>query len=287
MSQFELVGFGRKEYPAGIPIRLYTLPGDFDIQPFRVDVPYILNTEKAFYPSRFSSSALDTCDEIGRWQIEQFPQLWSNDRWAAQFALFILRLTQFSAPPEVIELYPPFFNCGGDIEEFLDRYSVFEYFIQRVYPETELVLLNRHTSFNRFGYLISKAEELAETAELLRRKRLSLKIGVDIPELLIFEKAFTPSRIRYVFETLSPIRDSVSGFHLRVPGFRLDARAWDAVLFYLMELTNDDKVRYLVPEVKERRNLAHLIYDLRKAGADFGWHGDFYEQRSCKKNNKG
>ncbi len=269
MSRFRIAAFGRKELPDGLPVDLWSIPGGFDIQPLSLGCPYILSTEKAFRKSWFSSRALDPCDEIGRWQLDRYPQLWSNDRWSAQFAMFVLRLTQNSVPPEVIELYPPFLNCGTDIEGFLDRYSAFEYFVHRVYPETSLVLLNRHTTFNLFGYLISTAEELRETADLLRQKRLALTIGVDLSELLIYERAFTPKEIERVFQSLFPVRDSIAGFHLRVPGFRHTAESWDSLLTNLEALNDDGQTRYLVPEVREEENISFSLRQIRQHGAEF------------------
>ena len=96
-------------------------------------------------------------------------------------------LTQGYNPPEIIEIHPPF-NDYCSLEEFSERYRIFEHKIHEIYPNTTIVIKNRSGAVYHGGkFLVVKAKEIAALCEIIRQCGLELGVVLDFPQLLTAE----------------------------------------------------------------------------------------------------
>ena len=281
MAVLKMVRYGRLTYPKDIPLHLQEVSGHFDVQPFAKEQPYSLHTEYSYGAREFRSAAIMEHSSIPEAQKNGIPQLWADMYWAADFAVFIHRLVERGNAPSVIEIHPPFKDCAGGMEGFLNSYSIFEKVMNKRFPETEIVIENRTGTRNRCGFLISTVQDLKELCQGISAHEMKLKIALDIPQILYAEKAHTAEQIQRVFRELVEIRGLIGSIHLwgrqkkadgRVTSHTGDLKTWfagdekahQALLDGMVKLLDDDISRWLVLEVNSgEKDLNSIINDLK------------------------
>ena len=83
------------------------------------------------------------------------------------------------------QIHPPFNNYIEGLEEFIEIYSIFESRIYQIFPDTKIFIENRRGIIYRQGsFLISKDMDMVNLSELIRERKLSLRIVLGIPQLL-------------------------------------------------------------------------------------------------------
>ena len=282
-----MVQYGRLKYPQGMPLPLVEKAGHFDVQSLQMTVPYSLHTEYSYGARKFTSPALHAYSSIPNDQKRGIPQLWTSMEWSHSFALFIANLTKESLPPSVIEIHPPFVDGAKDISQFLERYEVFEDVMLQLFPSVQIVLENRTGTMNSRGFLISNTQDLLLLSEEIERRSLNLRLAVDIPQLLNAEDADAPDQITHVYGTLRLIQHLIGSIHLwgrkktrtgRLSSHTGDLNSWfegnleakNSLLSGLRDLTDDQKIRWLVLEVNSgSADLNSIINDLTCSGFYF------------------
>lgn len=122
------------------------------------DLPnYSLHTEYSYGKRNLSSSLVTQFPVLCDANKDGVPQLWKSTEWTEQFAGFVIKLTEGHAAPKVVEIHPPF-NDYCDIEQFLERYAVFEKTIHAKYPDAEIVVENRAGAVYHGGRFIVSSE---------------------------------------------------------------------------------------------------------------------------------
>lgn len=110
-----------------------------------------------------------------------------SNEWASEFAYFILEITSTSNSPKVIEIHPPFKDYCN-IDQFVERYSIFMSTIHEKYKETEIVIENRvGTRYSGSNFLFSKMDDIIDLCNVIKEHNLDLKVVLDFPQLLTAE----------------------------------------------------------------------------------------------------
>lgn len=140
MKRFEMVKYGRWQYPADVPVRIAEIAGHFDKSDIYPKQTYSLHTEYSFGSRNFSSRCLNGLDVIKRSNLYGIPQLWKNREWAHEFSRFITAICDAHSAPEVIEVHPPFVDYSEDMHHFIEVYKEFEYEILQKYPDVKICI---------------------------------------------------------------------------------------------------------------------------------------------------
>lgn len=215
---FRFVQYGGNSYPDGITPELVEVAGHLDKERIE-DIPaYSLHTEYSYGKRKLTSTLLDQFPELREANKEGVPQLWKNEEWAAQFAGFVKALTQTHAAPKVVEIHPPF-NDYCDIDQFIERYKVFEKLIHEAYPETEIVVENRAGAVYHGGrFIVSKAKEIALLCKTIQDTNTNLGVVLDFPQLLTAEHiktdAFDQAKYATAIDTIYPYQSVIKGVHI-------------------------------------------------------------------------
>jgi hypothetical protein len=171
------------------------------------------------------------------------------------------------------------------LEEFGERFCIFEKRIHAIYPETTIVIENRAGSVYHGGrFLISKAKEIAALCELIRENQINLGVVLDFPQLLTAENIdplkFKTEKYQAAIQTLSAYQELIRGIHIWGKK-KSDTGRWvahagnfdtyfggDAItkhnfLLGVYAICNDGRQRFLVPEINSGSgDLEAIIHDL-------------------------
>ncbi len=165
-------------------MRLEEVAAHFDIRYLRQELPYSLHTEYSYGARNFSNVHLKRFGRAERQREKRRSQLWKDEEWARQFAKYIFEFVKGHAAPSVIEIHPPFGDYTENLRAFVDRYRIFEEMISTRFPSAEILIENRCGAVYQGGkFVLSKAKDLLELAELIEKKSLALRIAFDIPQL--------------------------------------------------------------------------------------------------------
>ena len=227
-------------------------------------------------------------------------KLWINKAWSKEFSGFLKRLTEGIERQKikVIEIHPPFKDYCDSMESFLDTYEVFEKEMLKEFPSVIINIENRCTpdKTRKPGkFLISTNEDIIKLSDLILKKRLKLKLVIDIPHLFTAHYKDTLLSEVMIREALAPLKnimDIVSSTHIWGFGPQYIPEGSDTKIIgephggdfntyfdndqvkacFLQEiknLFNDGKARYFVPEVNKTEYVKSMVNDLRSVDIKF------------------
>lgn len=269
-------------YPSHINCDIKEVAGHFDKSFLEAQGKYSLHTEYSYGKRKFNSPILSDYKTIIASQKKGIPQLWKSEKWALEFANFIIQLTNGIAP-HIIEIHPPFSDYC-DINTFIERYLIFEKAVKSVYPKCTIVIENRAGSRYSGGkFILSKANDISELIELLKIKNINLGVVIDFPQLLTAENLDTANmnfdKFSQCLEILKPHTDYIKGIHMwgkkKSPTGRWVSHCGTLDTFFLgnspnklcfinliTDLFDDDTPRFFVPEVNSsHEDLLSIVND--------------------------
>ena len=278
------VQYHSRVYPPDIKPHIQEVAGTFKANPRPIQGDYSLHTEYSYIGSTFASPALAGCAAIPAAQKAGVPQLWRSREWALDMARFVVNFAQGHAP-KVIEIHPPFSDYT-DLYGFLDTYHAFEAQVRRSFPHVQIFVENRSGTVYRGGvFVLSKVEDLCAFSQLIDQAHSSLRITLDLPQLLTAHRLSTQKEqeLRDVLARVKSIRHNIAGIHLwgkragRSPQmgnldtlFRGNEKIKQVFLQGVFDCFNDDVPRYFVPEVNDHNaNLLAIVQDLKDTGFVF------------------
>ncbi|MBN1363328.1 MAG: hypothetical protein JW976_00850 [Syntrophaceae bacterium] len=218
--------------------------------------------------------------------------LWCNNinhnhkQWSKEFAGFLIRLTEGidHQKVKIIEVHSPFDTFCNSLENFIERYSIFEEEILKVFPSADIVIENQvnHEGKRKFGrFLLSNKDDIINISELILKAKLKLRIVLDIPQLFseyYGNKLLSKDKIKDFLTPLKECRDLIKSTHIW--GYDINKNRPHAADFntyldndedlkrcFLQEifnLFNDGQTRYFVPEVGSTKAVKSIVNDLRK-----------------------
>ena len=281
---FEFIEYNDVSYPYGYCSTIKEIAGHLDKENIDFAEDYSLHTEYSYGKRKFDSSLISNFKELKISHKDDVPQLWKSDKWAEEFAYFIIELTKDKNPPTIIEIHPPF-NDYCDIDLFLDRYLIFEKEIHKTYPNTVIVIENRSGAIYRGGkFIIGKAKDIVELCEKIKARNINLGVVLDFPQLLTAERLdtlkFKDDKYFSLIDEISKHRDIIKGIHIwgkkKSESGRWVAHAGDLNTYFdnneeykkvfidgIKKICDDNRKRFLVPEVNTGANdLASIINDI-------------------------
>lgn len=284
LDNFILVEYNNLSYPEGYTAQIQEVAAHFDKEYISPKGAYSLHTEYSYSKRKFNTTRISEYPALVAAHKDGVPQLWKSNEWAAEFADFIIGLTADQQPPTVIEIHPPF-NDYCTLEEFAERFRIFEEKIHNVYPDATLVIENRAGSVYHGGrFLVGKAKEIVSLCELIKGKKIKLGIVLDFPQLLTAESInpykFKVDKYETAIATLAPHKDLIRGIHIwgkrkndsgrqlaHQGNFDTYFGSNDTVkaifLSGIHQICNDGVSRFLVPEVNSNaEDLKSIIQDL-------------------------
>jgi hypothetical protein len=269
-DSFVFIEYNGVPYPEGYYAEIREVAGHLDKNAIEDVEKYSLHTEYSYGKRKFDTPRLSAFPVLREANKDGVPQLWKSDEWAEEFADFIIGLTQDHNSPEIIEIHPPF-NDYCSLEEFAERYLVFEHRIHAAYPDNTIVIENRSGAVYRGGkFLVGKAKEIAALCEIIRQRSLKLGVVLDFPQLLTAEGIdtlkFKTEKYQAAIDTIIPYRDLIRGVHIwgkkKSATGRWVAHAGNLDTYFgdnqeakalfisgIEQICNDGVKRFLVPEV--------------------------------------
>ncbi len=282
---FRFVQYGSTRYPSEIVPEMVEVAGHLDKEKIE-DLPsYSLHTEYSYRKRKLSSNLVTQFPVICDANKDGVPQLWKSTEWAEQFAGFVIKLTESHAAPKVVEIHPPF-NDYCDIDQFLERYAVFEKAIHNVYPDTEIVVENRAGAVYHGGrFIVSKAEEIALLCKRIQESGTDLGVVLDFPQLLTAEHlktdAFDQDKYNTAIDTIFPYKATIKGIHIwgkkksasgswvahngTLDTYFADPADKEIFIQGIRKICSDGQRRFLVPEVNSgEEDLKAVVTDIIK-----------------------
>lgn len=285
------IQYHKRKYPIGIKPKLTEVAGNFDVSSVKCDMPYSLHTEYSFAARRFDSPLLKKLPTLRNSCKHGIPQLWYNEKWASEFADFVVELTSKNIFPKIVEIHPPFNDYCPSFNRFIEIYTVFEDKLLSLKPDTKILIENRYGSQYRGGkFLLSSNVDFNELAEAIEMSSCELRMILDVPQ--VFTRHFGPKTktshdIVSTFAPLKNCRAYIAGIHLWGKR-RSDSGRWvshsgnlntyfngdssvkKVFLNELAQLFDDPVNRYFVPEVNSSDSDLHsIIDDLLSVGFHF------------------
>lgn len=286
MANFEMIKYHKKKYPEHIPIHVEKIAAHFDIEEIDPKLDVSLHTEYSYGKRKFQSALIQRFPEIITAHKKEVPQLWKSEKWALEFAEFLIALVDEKCQPSVVELHPPF-NDYSSIDSFLTAYHCFEQRILEEFPDVAILIENRSgTIYSGGKFILSRIEDLYLLCEHISKNSLSLRLALDIPQLYTAHDAEKIGEIVGLLHEVQNIRDYIDGIHLW--GKRLSASGRKTVhsgdlntyfndvetkSAFLDEFSNcfsDGKIRKMVLEVNgKNEDLLSIIADLESTNVNF------------------
>lgn len=286
MTRFEMIKYHGQRYPEDIPLRIEEIASHFDVKEIKGDLEFSLHTEYSYDKRKFDNLIVIQFPEVVSAQKDGVPQLWKSEKWALQFAQYLLSLLNGKNAAKVIEIHPPF-NDYTDMNSFIKIYSIFEQEIKKYYPDVCILIENRCGSVYRGGkFIISKTEDLFRLTDLIARENLELKIAYDIPQIYTAHNVKRNEQYIELLNQAKEIREYIGGVHLwgkkkAESGRRVshcgdlntyfeDSQLKHEFLCAFKECFDDDVIRKMVLEVNSGNNdLMSIISDLKSVGVKF------------------
>lgn len=283
-DNFLLVEYNNVPYPEHYLPAIKEVAAHFDKDSIAASSAYSLHTEYSYGKRNFDTALISHFPALMSANKEGVPQLWKSTDWASEFADFILALTASCDAPNTVEIHPPF-NDYCTVEQFAERFQVFEKKLHAVYPDTAIVIENRSGAVYHGGkFLFGKAKEIAQLCEAISKHNLNLGVVLDFPQLLTAENIdtlkFNVEKYNSAIDTIALHRDLIKGIHIwgkkkSTTGrwvahagnldtyFGGDASAKNAFIAGIYRVCNDGRKRFLVPEVNSgAEDLSEIINDL-------------------------
>lgn len=292
MTKFIPVNYRNKPYPNGIVCAIQEIAGHLDKTSISPNGPYSLHTEYAYGKRKLSSPLLRKYPALQSCQMNGVPQLWYNEQYAEEFAMFVMELIAYHQPPDVIEIHPPFRDYCPTIGDFIARYKVFERMILEHYPDVKICLENRAgTVYRGSRFLIYCIENVHNFLQVLSGQSLRLKLVLDYPQLFTAEHydldEFPIERFVEAHHLLDGFQPFIQGIHIW--GKRKNTKGrWvahsgdlnslfadnqenkETFLQTIFDFYNDGFARFLVPEVNSSpADLQSIVKDIMTTGAVF------------------
>lgn len=259
------------------------VPAHLDVKGLKVDGPYALHTEYSSKSRTLDTSLLEGLDTLKASHRRGVPELWSSPQWSEEFGQFIFRLVGNSAPPDVIEIHPPFACTTSSIEDFLDTYAVFESIVWDRFPSCEFVIENRAGSKHPSPFLVSGVDSIVALGQALATRSLRLRIALDLPQVYTAHwgsKQQVSMEGLDLIKRLRPIHAQIHTLHLWGRGasggahsggldglFAPGSGAKEACLSELCQMLDDGGPdRHLVLEVTRQNDMEAILADLQNAG---------------------
>lgn len=299
MSKLIPIQYHGKKYPNDIDCNIIEVAGNFDKVNLEVDKAYSLHTEYSYMKRKLDTELLEGLDEIKKSHKQFVPQLWKNEKWAIEFAEFIIRLIGDNPDPEIIEIHPPFNDYCKNFDTFINCYVPFYEIIKNRYKETKIFLENRCGTYYTGGkFLLSTCDEVIELCKVIKRNNIDLNIVLDYPQIFSAEKIKLDNiQLEKIINFNNKLKDHTSvigGFHMWGKRKSVKGNRWTShignfdTLFsfnidkkkqFLKSVYNtfdDNRTRYFVPEVNSKEEDVHLIVrDLQETGFTFKQKSSF------------
>jgi hypothetical protein len=306
MVKFIPVRYLNKNYPTDIKPQVQEITANFynfnkhKIKLQLTELPYIsLHTDPGYRGRKDMLLSSDLLSEFRVISENVFSfgsrcvsKLWFNEEWSKEFSRFLVRLTEGIEGQriKVIEVHPPFDTYCDSLVKFLKIYKVFEENILKEFPSTIINIENRYNYDPKSkggNFIVSKSDDIIELVKLIPEYDVKLKIVVDIPQLLAAHHGnglLSKEIIKKVLSPLKEIREYISSAHIwgyninETRGahdadfntyFNNDKNLKDSFLREILELFDDDKERYFVPEVSKTSYVESIVSDLRDYGIKF------------------
>lgn len=263
------VQYGGNEYPDGIKPSLVEVAGHLDKEMIDRISAYSLHTEYSYGKRKLDSPLVKKYPELCNANKDGVPQLWKNEEWARQFADFILDLTKDNEAPIVVEIHPPFSDYC-DLNQFIERYSIFEERIHSTYPNTEIVVENRAgTVYHGGKFIVSKAKDIASLCTIIKTTETKLGVVLDFPQLLTAENinpdSFDSEKYIDAIDRIYPYQDLIRGIHVwgkkksstgrwvahsgTLDSYLEKTKDKETFIEGIKKICSDGRTRFLVPEV--------------------------------------
>jgi hypothetical protein len=190
-------------------------------------------------------------------------------------------------------VHPPFSDYCQSLEEFLDRFRVFEESIIQHVPDVAFHIENRanqgtsyHTN-KTCTFLLASIHDILKLSEILPKKETRLKIVLDFPALLTHHYGATHLSQQMIETVFAPLSDCsmIDGMHIwgKTIGkrgtshkgnldtyFNHNQELKEFFLHKILTVFHDGQPRYFVPEVTSgHHDFLSIINDFQQAGFEF------------------
>lgn len=283
-ERFVFVEYNNAKYPKEYNSDIKEIAAHFDKNEIEVAQKYSLHTEYSYSKRKFNTGLIARYPELINAQKDGVPQLWKSKGWALEFTDFVIQLTAGYNPPTTIEIHPPF-NDYCTLDEFVERYKIFENKIKVQFPDTNIVIENRAGAVYRGGkFLIGKANEIVALCKQIKENNLNLRIVLDFPQLLTSENIdtlkFKQEKYQNAIEMIYQYRDLIKGIHIwgkkKSETGRWVAHCGNFDTYFdgdeetkkifidgIERVCNDEQKRFFVPEVNSgAEDLHYILNDL-------------------------
>ncbi len=272
-------------YPIHIKPTIKEVAGHFDIEFLSSDLKddkFSLHTEYAAGLRRFDTDIIQSFPEIISSSTNRgVPRLWTSEKWAEEFAQFLIGLFD-GKHPHIIEIHPPRIN---EFSNFSERYKIFYNELQSNNIKSKILIENRN------GFGLSGIDNFQSFSKIIDDDKLNLKLILDFPQLFNFEEARTDiKKLEQVMNSIDGFKHNVDAFHIwgQVGGsshrgdlndyFNNNESMKNKFLKLLAKLfVNSDKDIYFIPEINaghdnctREKCLSNIVEDLEGVGFKFG-----------------
>lgn len=286
LDNFILVEYNNLPYPEGYTAQLHEVAAHFDKESISPKGEYSLHTEYSYGKRKFDTKLISRYYVLASANKEGVPQLWKSVEWASEFTDFIVNLVNGHDVPTIIEIHPPFSDYCS-LNEFAERFRVFEEKIHDIYPNVNIVIENRAgTVYHGGRFLVGKAKEIVALCQLIKSEGLKLGVVLDFPQLLTAENIdptkFKPEKYQAAILAISEHRDLIKGIHIwgkkKSATGRWVAHSGNFDTYFednhevkklflsgIQQICCDSRYRFLVPEVNSGADdLFAIIQDIAK-----------------------
>lgn len=200
-------------YPSDITSNIQEVAAHFDIERLNDSLEnygFSLHTEYSAVKRKFTSGLIQSYPTILASQsdsVRSKPKLWIDDKWAIEFADFLVKLLN-GKTPRIIEIHPPN-SRKFDVERFLDYYELFTKHLNKYNIDTEISIENRN------GFMLSGINDFQTLSDAIDRRNSKLRLILDFPQLLNFEKAKSDqNKLIKVMDAINGFKHNISSFHI-------------------------------------------------------------------------
>ena len=217
-DNFVFVEYNKIPYPPGYTSALKEIAAHLDKTQIEYAEHYSLHTEYCYGPRSLKSNLISKYPALTESHKNNIPQLWKSQQWASEFADFIIDLVAENPSPSVIEIHPPF-NDYCTMDDFAERFLIFEHKIHLAFPHVKIVLENRAGALYPGGkFLVSKATDIVALCQVIEQYSLDLGIVLDFPQLLTAENIdtlkFNNAKYQTAIELVANCKSHIKGIHI-------------------------------------------------------------------------